>query len=537
MRKYFVCVLICIFLTYTNSENYKLTVDWCVEPLSYSVDNLVRVNICPSEMITHNFLISLDVFSVWCWGKDIDGSANASEFDGIACRYCELPADIFREGKFATVKTYNQSGVEIHSFSIHDIHHSIKACDDGRNVRLERYRSRPQLYYSVILNDVEFPLILEHDELIIHAVDRFVKRHHADTDEVRSFLTADLALHLRSKQAARARLKQRVAGLLDQGASLRIVIGASAQQIHDEANIFGEWIPFAVNDLDVLSREDFLFYFSSPGSIDAIVAEHMFEHLAIGDALWAFQLCREFLKAPGGYLRVAVPDWLSYLPHELASKTRADMTHRHHTQLNLHSLTSMLVHRAKFTSIVPREYSLEDGSYAYGSLTPLEGKVKRSMCFTTHTRPPSLVLDAFKSITATTHTTTASALTRSGDGQPNKGDMCDIATVYSQGVSYLRAGRVLAAQWALQMALDMSIVVAEGRMDFTVGTQGAVRSSSTSGVKSSFVARREEMVGEGEEEEPGCDGGAGRVVTVATIDTNMIRSALREAELIISTGE
>jgi hypothetical protein len=53
------------------------------------------------------------------------------------------------------------------------------------------------------------------------------------------------------------------------------------------------------------------------------------------------------------------------------------------------------------------------------------------------------------------------------------------------------------------------------------------------------------MVGEGEgegeeeeeEEESGCDGGAGRVVTVAAIDTNMILSALREAELIISTGE
>ena len=58
--------------------------------------------------------------------------------------------------------------------------------------------------------------------------------------------------------------------------------------------------------LNLLVEGDWLAYFS-PNSLDAILAEHIWEHLTPEEAAVAAMLCFKFLK-PGGYLRVAVPD-------------------------------------------------------------------------------------------------------------------------------------------------------------------------------------------------------------------------------------
>jgi predicted SAM-dependent methyltransferase len=50
-----------------------------------------------------------------------------------------------------------------------------------------------------------------------------------------------------------------------------------------------------------------------PNSIEAILAEHVWEHLTMVDGLLAAKLCRAFLK-PGGYIRCAVPD--GFFPDE-----------------------------------------------------------------------------------------------------------------------------------------------------------------------------------------------------------------------------
>jgi predicted SAM-dependent methyltransferase len=80
---------------------------------------------------------------------------------------------------------------------------------------------------------------------------------------------------------------------------LRIVIGASG--IFDAG-----WIPTDIGVLDILDERQWKRLFDA-NPIDAILAEHVWEHLTPEQGLRAARHCFQFLK-PGGYLRVAVPD-------------------------------------------------------------------------------------------------------------------------------------------------------------------------------------------------------------------------------------
>lgn len=79
----------------------------------------------------------------------------------------------------------------------------------------------------------------------------------------------------------------------------RIIVGASDTQ-------FEGWIPTDKEILNLLVEKDWASYFK-PNSLDAILSEHVWEHLAHHEALIAARNCFRFLK-PGGYIRVAVPD-------------------------------------------------------------------------------------------------------------------------------------------------------------------------------------------------------------------------------------
>jgi len=80
---------------------------------------------------------------------------------------------------------------------------------------------------------------------------------------------------------------------------LRIAIGAG-----DECA--AGWIATDKEHIDVVYPASMSRYFKKD-AIDAILAEHVWEHLTDTDAWLAAQTCRYFLK-PGGYMRIAVPD-------------------------------------------------------------------------------------------------------------------------------------------------------------------------------------------------------------------------------------
>lgn len=77
------------------------------------------------------------------------------------------------------------------------------------------------------------------------------------------------------------------------------------------------WQSTDIDSLDLLRREDWL-AITKPGTVDAMLSEHVWEHLTESQGLRAAALCLEFLR-PGGNLRVAVPDGFNpdpaYLEH------------------------------------------------------------------------------------------------------------------------------------------------------------------------------------------------------------------------------
>ena len=81
----------------------------------------------------------------------------------------------------------------------------------------------------------------------------------------------------------------------------RIVVGASL-------GVDKGWLPTSIDFLDLLRESDWQRYFC-PNSIDAILAEHVWEHLTPDEGLQAAKNCFHYLR-PGGYIRVAVPDGL-----------------------------------------------------------------------------------------------------------------------------------------------------------------------------------------------------------------------------------
>lgn len=66
------------------------------------------------------------------------------------------------------------------------------------------------------------------------------------------------------------------------------------------------WYPTDVEILDITRPADWKALFGSR-QIDALLSEHVWEHLPLESGLEAARLCHSFLR-PGGRLRIAVPD-------------------------------------------------------------------------------------------------------------------------------------------------------------------------------------------------------------------------------------
>jgi predicted SAM-dependent methyltransferase len=89
--------------------------------------------------------------------------------------------------------------------------------------------------------------------------------------------------------------------------SLRIVIGSGGSR-HNKG-----WLHTEEYELNLLREEDWSRQFSA-GSLEAILAEHVWEHLTYDEGIQAARNCYTYL-APGGYIRCAVPD--GYFPDEV----------------------------------------------------------------------------------------------------------------------------------------------------------------------------------------------------------------------------
>jgi predicted SAM-dependent methyltransferase len=193
-------------------------------------------------------------------------------------------------------------------------------------------------------------------------------------------LTQPLSFYYRVKKRAK-------------GAPLKLVIGSCG--IFDPG-----WIGTDAHYLNLLRPYHWRRYFQK-NSIDALLAEHVWEHLTLEEGLIAAQICYEYLK-PGGYVRIAVPDGYhpdpAYIRHVQVNGTGPGSDD--HKVLYNHETLTTLFQQAGF-SVALLEHFDNQGVFQSAQWDPARGKIHRSQRFDernvggqlTYT---SVVLDAIK---------------------------------------------------------------------------------------------------------------------------------------------
>jgi predicted SAM-dependent methyltransferase len=188
-----------------------------------------------------------------------------------------------------------------------------------------------------------------------------------------------------------SRLRRRLAA----SPRTRIVIGTGNK---DEPG----WIPTQMEFLNLLKPADWERFFQ-PASIEAMLAEHVWEHLTPEEGSTAARTCFTYLK-PGGYLRVAVPDGLHPDPayHEWVRVGGASpgQIANDHKVLYTYGALKELFERSGFR-VVLYEYFDEAGTFHYREWDENAGKIWRSKRFDPRNAGgklafTSIVLDAVK---------------------------------------------------------------------------------------------------------------------------------------------
>lgn len=173
----------------------------------------------------------------------------------------------------------------------------------------------------------------------------------------------------------------------------KVVVGAGG-------TIYPGWICTDYPALDITNTDSMRKYFGTE-SVQAILSEHVFEHLSVQQAESALAICREYL-APGGYLRVAVPDGFhpdeNYI-NQVKPGGYGDGSDDHKVLYNYKSLEA-LIEKAGFKAKLLEWYD-KKGKFHFVEWQPDTGFIKRSSRFDernsnkklTYT---SLIVDAIK---------------------------------------------------------------------------------------------------------------------------------------------
>jgi predicted SAM-dependent methyltransferase len=191
----------------------------------------------------------------------------------------------------------------------------------------------------------------------------------------------------------RATGTRRLRELLRQSPDLKIVVGTSG--VCEPG-----WIPTDIHYLNLLRESDWARFFS-PGTIQAILAEHVWEHLTQDEGWRAARICHRYLK-PGGYLRIAVPDGHhpdpDYIRQVQVNGVGAGA--EDHKVLYTSETLGQILESAGF-SVIPLEYHDAHGKFHHRAWSRAEGMIHRSRQFDERNqdgqlRYTSVLVDAFK---------------------------------------------------------------------------------------------------------------------------------------------
>lgn len=178
---------------------------------------------------------------------------------------------------------------------------------------------------------------------------------------------------------------------------VKVVIGAG-----EYSNNPG-WIETQESELNLLNDKQWKSRFK-PNSIDAIVAEHVWEHLTYEEGKDAALTCYHYLK-PNGYLRCAVPD--GNFPNELYQKSvkvggpgPSDHPAASHKIIHTYKTLKSMFEEAGYT-VRLLEYCNEKGEFIYNDWNEEDGFIYRSKRFDHRNSEGnlgfvSIILDAIK---------------------------------------------------------------------------------------------------------------------------------------------
>jgi predicted SAM-dependent methyltransferase len=161
---------------------------------------------------------------------------------------------------------------------------------------------------------------------------------------------------------------------VDSDQPLKIIIGAGERS-------YPGWIATHKEQLNLLRREDSVESFGKR-RIDALLCEHVWEHLAAAEGRAAAVLCFEFLK-PGGYLQCAVPDGnfhdeAYHNSVQIGGPGQKDHPAAAHKIVYNHRLLTGVFSEAGLI-VDLLEYCDEQGRFHYNHWSPKDGPIHRSL--------------------------------------------------------------------------------------------------------------------------------------------------------------
>lgn len=173
----------------------------------------------------------------------------------------------------------------------------------------------------------------------------------------------------------------------------RIVVGASGR-------LQPGWVLTERDFLDLRRPEDWTRYFRE-NTVDAVLAEHVWEHLTEEEGRVAARIFHRFLR-PGGYVRAAVPDGLHPSP-QYREWVRPGGTGRSaddHKVLYTYRAFADVFTSAGFRATL-LEFFDDKGEFHFNEWDPGDGMIHRSLRFDKRNRDgglvyTSIILDARK---------------------------------------------------------------------------------------------------------------------------------------------
>lgn len=179
---------------------------------------------------------------------------------------------------------------------------------------------------------------------------------------------------------------------------MKVIIGAGATS-------YEGWVSTQEGDLNVLSSESFEARFKE-ASIDALLAEHVWEHMTLEEGIVAAKNCYKYLK-PGGYIRCAVPDinfdndWYQNMVQIGGPGPVDHPAYGHKIVYDYKSIVKVFEEAGFRVSLL--EYCDEHHEFHYRYWNPEDGIIGRSYRFDTRNSSESLgmvslIIDAHKEL-------------------------------------------------------------------------------------------------------------------------------------------